>query len=57
MEPATMNPLLANATLAGQEDFVNVLYAKVVMLLHITKPYNFFILNIKYLLNNTSNHN
>ena len=50
-----MNPLLANATLAGQEDFVNVLYAKVVMLLHITKPYNF--LNIKYLLNNTSNHN
>ena len=55
MEPATMNPLLANATLAGQEDFVNVLYAKVVMLLHITKPYNF--LNIKYLLNNTSNHN
>ena len=36
-----MSPLLANVTLAGQEDFVNVLYAKVVMLLHITKPYNF----------------
>ena len=35
-----MSPLLANVRLAGQDDFVNVLYAKGVMLLHITKLYH-----------------
>ena len=42
MEPATIIPLLANAKLAGEEDFVNVLYAKGVMSLHITKLNNFY---------------
>jgi len=46
MEPATMSPLLANVRLAGQDDFVNVLYAKRVMSLHITKLYKY--LNSKY---------
>ena len=42
MEPAMMSPFLANVRLAGLDDFVNVLYAKGVMILDRTKFYKFF---------------
>ena len=36
-----MSPLLANVRLTGQDDFVNVQYAKGVMILDRTKFYKF----------------